>query len=78
MSSLCSKVEQTRLLETDNSLQWMEYSSVQPLSMCTGYSLNIQPVHPSSSVAPHIVQFRTKSQPLEDIEATLAPCLSPH
>ena len=33
MSSLCSKVEQTRLLETDNSLQWMEYSSVQPLSM---------------------------------------------
>ena len=36
LSSLCSKVgscEQTRLLETDNSLQWMEYSSVQPLSM---------------------------------------------
>jgi len=74
--SLCSEVggcEQTRSLETDNSLQWMEYSSVQPLSMCTGYSLNIQPVHPSSSVAPHIVQFRTKSQPLEDIEAALAP-----
>ena len=24
-------------------------------------------------MAPHIVQFRTKSQPLEDIEAALAP-----
>ena len=74
--SLCDTkggCQQTRSLETDNSLQWMEYNSVQPLAMCSGYSINIQPVHPSSSVAPHIVQFRTKSQPLEDIEATLAP-----
>ena len=74
--SLCSTdggCRQARSLETDNSLQWMEYSSVLPLTMCTGYTVNIQPVHPTSSVAPHIVQFRTKSQPLEDIEAALAP-----
>lgn len=74
--SLCSTnggCQQTRSLETDNSLQWMEYSSVEPLAMCTGYSINIQPVHPSSSVAPHIVQFRTRSQPLEDIDAAMTP-----
>ena len=76
MVSLCStdgSCKQTKTLETDNSLQWMEYSSVQPLTMCTGYSVNIQPFHPSKAVNSHIIQFRTKSQPLDDIEAALAP-----
>ena len=59
-------------MDRDDSVQYMEFQSNQ-LDMCTKYSLSIRPVHEKKYVQPKIVNFRTLSQPLEDMEELLAP-----
>ena len=60
-------------MERDDSVKYMEFSSAEPLEMCSAYSLHITPLHERTTVMPKVVQFRTLSQPLEDVAAALGP-----
>lgn len=60
-------------LSMDDSHQFMEFSNSAPLDMCTSYTLTISPLHSSAHLSPRLVQFRTKSQGLDNVEQSLAP-----
>ena len=59
-------------MDRDDSLAFMEFTSPN-LAMCTRYSLSIRPVHDRVFVNPKVVEFKTKSQPLDSIENVLGP-----
>jgi len=60
-------------MERDDSVKFMEFSSSSPLEMCSAYSLYITPLSPQLTLNPKIVNFRTKTQPLEDVASQLGP-----
>ena len=61
------------MMERDDSVKFMEFSSSSPLKLCSAYSLYITPLSPQLTLNPKIVNFRTKTQPLEDVASQLGP-----
>jgi len=60
-------------MERDDSVKFMEFSSPGGLEMCSAYKLEIRPLHDQLEVSSRVVEFRTKSQPLEDVSSVLGP-----
>ena len=69
-SGLCQPAE---TMERDDSVKFMEFSAPGGLEMCSAYQLEIRPLHEQGVVSPRMVEFRTKSQPLEEVSSALGP-----
>jgi len=72
--SICNEVEtcsEGQKVVRDDSLQFLEYKSDSNLKECSEYSLHIQPIHKDINMLSKVVQFRTRSNPIENVASLL-------
>ena len=69
-SGVCQPAER---MDRDDSVKFMEFSAPGRLEMCSDYKLEIRPLHEQMAVNSRVVEFRTKSQPLQDVRSVLGP-----
>jgi len=69
-SGVCQPAE---MMDRDDSVKFMEFSAPDSLEMCSNYKLEIRPLHEEMVVNSRVVEFRTKSQPLQDVRSVLGP-----
>jgi len=56
-------------VERDDSLQFTEYKAPTHLEECSDYSMSIKPVHIEQDIKAKVINFRTHSQPIEDVNS---------